>query len=377
MRPELDRPTSVVRRTMLLMVGLLAAYIVGRAIYIGEYKSRLYAAGRAAAMSGQWSEAFVQFHALVELDPGYGDARNQLDQIISRVVQVVPGETNVNAQVALLHWLAASGDGAGLAEALDRSAVYIPPGEFLMGSDTGRDDERPPRLVYMDAFELDRYEVTNAQYCRFLQVTRREPPPYWSANEYPLGQGDYPVAGVSWPDADAYCVWAGKRLPTEAEWEKACRGTDGRFYPWGNDWTWQRANLDVPSYASRSVDPVESGHNQWDIAWTLLRTSSGISRLQAVGSYPEGASPYGIMDLVGNVSEWVADWYNWGGYWDWPARNPQGTQPPWNRSLRGSAWYDPNGSAAWAQSQSRCPARNSSHERRDPRMGFRCARSAP
>ncbi len=144
------------RRTMLLMVGLLAAYIVGRAIYCREYRSRPYAAGRAAAMSGQWSEAFVQFHALVELDPGYGDARNQLDRIIPRVVQVVPGETNVNAQVALLRWLAASGDGLGLTEALDRSAVYIPAGEFPMGSDTGCDDERPPRWVYVDTFELDR-----------------------------------------------------------------------------------------------------------------------------------------------------------------------------------------------------------------------------
>jgi len=377
MRPELDRSTRVVRRTMLLMAGLLAVYVAGRAIYLAEYKSRLYAASQAAAMSGQWPEVFVQLHALVRLDPGYRDARNQLEQVIQKAVRVIPGGNDVDVQVKLLRWLAAAGVETTLAEALDRSVVSIPAGEFLMGSDTGRDDERPPRLVYIDAFELDRYEVTNAQYHCFLQVTRREPPPYWSGNEYPSGQDDYPVAGVSWPDADAYCAWAGQRLPTEAEWEKACRGTDGRLYPWGNDWVWYRANLDVPSYSARPVGQVEPGYSQWDTAWTLLQTSSRVSRLQPVGSYPEGASPYGIMDLTGNVSEWVADWYNWGGYWDWPARNPQGTQPPWNRSLRGSAWYDPNGSAAWAQSQSRCSARNSSHERRDPRMGFRCARSVP
>jgi sulfatase modifying factor 1 len=358
---------------MLLMAGLLAVYVAGRAIYLEEYKSRLYAASQVAAMSGQWPEAFVQFHALVRLDPGYRDARNQLEQVIQKAVRVIPGGNDVDAEVKLLRWLAAVGVETTLAETLDRSVISIPAGEFLMGSDTGRDDERPPRLVYVDAFELDRYEVTNAQYRRFLQVTRREPPPYWSGNEYPPGQDDYPVAGVSWPDAEAYCAWAGQRLPTEAEWEKACRGTDGRLYPWGNDWAWYRANLDASSYAARPVGQVEPGNSQWDTAWALLRTSSGVSRLQPVGSYPEAASPYGIMDLTGNVSEWVADWYNWGGYWDWPARNPQGTQPPWNRSLRGSAWYDPNGSAAWAQSQSRCSARNSSHERRDPRVGFRCA----
>jgi formylglycine-generating enzyme required for sulfatase activity len=376
MRPEPDRSTQVVRRILLLMAGLLAVYVAGRAIYLEEVKSRLYAAGQVAAMSGQWPEAFVQFYALVRLDPGYRDARNQLEQVIQKAVRVIPGGNDVDAEVKLLRWLAAAGVETTLAEALDRSVVSIPAGEFLMGSDIGRDDERPPRLVYVDAFELDRYEITNAQYRRFLQITRREPPPYWSGNEYPPGQDDYPVAGVSWPDAEAYCAWAGQRLPTEAEWEKACRGSDGRLYPWGNDWTWQRANLDA-SYAARPVEQVEPGYSQWDTAWTLLRIGSGVSRLQPVGSYPEGASPYGIMDLAGNVSEWVADWYNWGGYWDWPARNPQGTQPPWNRSLRGSAWYDPNGSATWAQSQSRCSARNSSHERRDPRMGFRCVRSVP
>jgi formylglycine-generating enzyme required for sulfatase activity len=369
MKIDSNGPTTVVRRAALLIVGLLAVYVAGRAAYIEASKSRLYAAGQAAVAANQWAEAFVQFHALAELDPNDRDARRQLDQIVQPAIQVVPGGQDLKTETALLRWLAASGDGVKLAVALDRSVVDVPAGEFTMGSDTGRNDERPQRRVYLDAFVLDRYEITNVQYQRFLKATVRESPPYWSEDEFPPGQADYPVVGVSWPDADAYCAWAGKRLPTEAEWEKACRGSDGRLYPWGDAWTPNRANVDI-SAGHAQLDP-------WGTAWTLLRAGSKVRGVYPVGSYADGASPYGIMDLVGNASEWVADWYSWGGYADWPARNPVGTKPPWNRSLRGSSWYDPNGSAAWVQEQSRCPARNSSHERRDPRLGFRCARSIP
>jgi len=128
-----------------------------------------------------------------------------------------------------------------------------------MGSNSGRADERPQHAVYLDAFDLDRYEVTHVRYQRFLQATGRRPPPYWSDDDYPAGQSDYPVVGVSWDDADAYCAWAGKRLPTEAEWEKACRGTDGRVYPWGNLWEPRRANVDLSGRAG--VGPLI-----WDTA---------------------------------------------------------------------------------------------------------------
>src|SRR5512136_2689069 len=157
MRAQLDPSTRVVRRIMLLTVGLLAIYVAGRAIYLEVYKSRLYAAGQAAATSGQWAEAFTQFHTLIELDPTYRDARDQLEQVVQQAVRVVPGGNDVEVQGTLLRWLAAAGDVTTLAGFLDRSIVAIPAGEFLMGSDTGRDDERPPRLVYLDAFELDRY----------------------------------------------------------------------------------------------------------------------------------------------------------------------------------------------------------------------------
>jgi formylglycine-generating enzyme required for sulfatase activity len=255
--------------------------------------------------------------------------------------------------------------------------VSVAAGAFLMGRDRGRTDERPQHSVYLDAFEIDRYEVTNAQYRRFAEATGQSPPPYWQNGLYPLGQEDRPVVGVSWSEADAYCRWAGKRLPTEAEWEKACRGTDGRIYPWGNRWDLGRLNVDLTRHlvagAGNEVLP-------WQDAWSLLQ-SSPASRirpsLQPIGSYPEGASPLGVFDASGNASEWVADWYNWSGYENLPDRNPLVTVPPWNHSVRGSAWYDPAGARGWAQTMSRCSARNSSHEIRDPRMGFRCARSVP
>ncbi len=257
---------------------------------------------------------------------------------------------------------------------LDRSVVSVAAGDFVMGSNTGRDDERPQRSVYLDAFELDRYEVTNLQYQRFRRASARQAPPYWTGDTYPAGQAADPVVGVSWDDADAYCKWAGKRLPTEAEWEKACRGIDARTYPWGDEWEPARANIDLADPAGQAGESLP-----WDIAWRLLRVTPlpGQPGLRPVGSYPAGASPYGVMDMVGGASEWVADWYNWAGYSQIPTRNPLNLAPPWNHCLRGGPWHDPTGDAAWVQTMSRCSARNSSHEIRDPRVGFRCARSVP
>ena len=282
-----------------------------------------------------------------------------------------------DGEIKLLRQLAVSDD-SQLAQVLDRSVVAIAAGDFVMGSDAGRSDERPQHSVYLDAYEIDRYEITNAQYRRFLQVTGRKAPLYWAENEYPSGQADYPVVGVSWENADAYCQWAGKRLPTEAEWEKACRGSDGRLYPWGNAWEPKRANVDVSGRALRPPSQTEFEPTVWDAAWQLLCVTPARPQelgLRPVGSYPDGASPFGVMDLVGNASEWVWDWYNWNDYSQMPARNPRVTGPPWNHCVRGSPWHDPVGTANWVQSMSRCSARSSSHEVRDPRTGFRCARS--
>jgi formylglycine-generating enzyme required for sulfatase activity len=280
------------------------------------------------------------------------------------------GPDILEPDIAYIRQLAASGD-PGLSEVLDQSMISVPAGEFLMGSESGLDNEKPQRLVYLDAFEIDRFEVTNAQYRRFIIATGRRPPRYWSGVDYPPGQADLPVVGVEWLNAEAYCAWVDKRLPTEAEWEKACRGTDGRTYPWGDTWDMDRANVGLPHSEPRS--------GLWDRAWILLqepKQASDLPGLSSVGSYPEGASAYGVMDMAGNASEWVTDWYNWGGYWDLPDRNPVGTEPPWNRCLRGSSWYVPYGDPSQGQFRSRCAARNSSHGAdNDARMGFRCARA--
>ena len=280
------------------------------------------------------------------------------------------------AEIATSRKLAAAGDEVALADALDQSMVAIPAGEFIMGSEDGRDDERPAHRVYLDAFELDRYEVTNAQYRRFLLATGGRPPRYWIGDAYPAGQADYPVVGVSWDDASAYCRWAGKRLPTEAEWEKACRGTDGRLYPWGQAWEPKRANVDAAGWNFGGATGDLAAATIWDAAWARLTLPPGSAgpMLKPVGSHPDGAGPYGVLDMVGNASEWAADWYNWADYSALPARNPLATGPPWNHCLRGSAWADPAGQPAWTQALSRCSARNSAHETSDPRVGFRCAR---
>jgi formylglycine-generating enzyme required for sulfatase activity len=281
------------------------------------------------------------------------------------------------AEIATLRGLAAADEATLLAEALDRALVSIQAGDFIMGSNAGRADERPAHTVYLDAYELDRYEVTNAQYRRFLLATGARSPRHWNGAVYPAGQADYPVVGVRWDDADAYCRWAGKRLPTEAEWEKACRGVESRVYPWGQAWEPKRANVDAAGWDFGGATHDATSPTVWDAAWArlLLPPGSPGPTLRPVGSYPGGASPYGILDLAGNASEWVADWYNWADYAELPTRNPLVTGPPWNRCLRGSAWADPTGTPAWTQAFSRCAARNSSHEVSDPRVGFRCARS--
>jgi formylglycine-generating enzyme required for sulfatase activity len=286
-----------------------------------------------------------------------------------------------DSSVALLRQLAVSDTGQ-LAEMLDHCVVYVEAGDFVMGSDDRRDNERPRHAVYLDAFEIDRYEVTNAQYQRFLRAAERSAPPHWNGDTYPIGQADYPVVGVSWADADAYCAWAGKRLPTEAEWEKACRGTDGRLYPWGDEWEPQRANVDVS--ARLSLTPlapgqIRQGPANRDAAWPLVQVTPASPEhpgLRPVGSCPASASPYGVMDMTGNASEWVADWYNWDDYSSLPTRNPLSLGPHWNHSLRGSSWANYR-DISLVQDLSRCSARNSAHIARDPRLGFRCARSVP
>lgn len=198
--------------------------------------------------------------------------------------------------------------------------LLVPAGEFLMGSNDGGSDEKPVHRVFLDAFYMDQYEVTTERYALFLQATGRKQPFRW--DEVSLGShGDRPVIGVDWHDADAYCRWAGKRLPTEAEWEKAARGTDGRKYPWGNEEpTSRHANF------NRSCGGLFSSCKPYSDV------------LVSVGSYEDGKSPYGIYDMAGNVWEWTADWYDSNYYQSSPSRNPTGPSSGEYRVLRGGSW---------------------------------------
>lgn len=154
--------------------------------------------------------------------------------------------------------------------------AYVPGGVFTMGRNEGDEYERPAREVTVKPFFIDIYEVANEEYAKFVSETNRQPPPTWTNKTYPPGESHKPVTGVTWEDARAYAVWAGKRLPTEEEWEFAARGTDGRRYPWGNEWGADLANADG---ASRSMSHV--GRHK-------------------------GVSPFGAFDMVGNAWEWTA-----------------------------------------------------------------------
>ncbi len=220
-------------------------------------------------------------------------------------------------------------------------AVVVPAGWFLMGQDDDRRSNRPQREVYLDAFAIDRTEVTNAAFARFIEDTRYQPIG-WNKEVVTL-YPDEPVVGVLWRDANAYCHWAGKRLPTEAEWEKAARGVDGRRYPWSDKWDPNRANT----------------------------AEGGPGKLLPVGTLTTGASPYGALDMAGNAAEWVNDYFDFGYYTHAPAHNPTGPNQVLDHGLRGGSWASPH-------THVQTFFRDSSHSvKPNPRVGFRCAQSLP
>lgn len=203
------------------------------------------------------------------------------------------------------------GHGGGGDKSIDvESMVYIPEGEFLMGSNEDElaeikkvygkrggiegylfEKEKPKRKVFVKSFYIDKYEVTNAQYKKFIDATGHTPPRGWNKGKYPTGKANNPVLYVNWHDAKAYAKWAGKRLPTEEEWEKAARGTDGRTFPWGNKY-----DPELTCTAESVMENIEEG---------ICNVTTGIP----VGTAKGDVSPYGVHDMGGNVREWTESWF--------------------------------------------------------------------
>ena len=205
-----------------------------------------------------------------------------------------------------------------------RGMVLVPAGSFVMGNNSIKREQRPSHNVYLDSFYIDKYEVTNAEYYEFLDyinktkdhskcredepINKDHQPHNWEKDYY--NHPEFPVVRIDWYDACAYAAWAGKRLPTEAEWEKAARGTDERKWPWGNEWDPSRYNFGDP---------------------------------EPVGSHEDGKSPYGCYDMAGSVAEWCADWYKMNYYEKSPKGNPKGPEKGEKKVIRGGSRFIPDG----------------------------------
>ena len=239
--------------------------------------------------------------------------------------------------------------------------VYVPAGEFLMGTSDADieyykeifplrriarfDNERPQRTVFLDAFYIDKFEVTNQQYKQFLSETGYTPKHYLDYEPY--NTPNFPAAVLEWEDAVAYADWVGKRLPTEAEWEKAARGTDGRIWPWGDEW-------DGTKLSGNDGTGLKDGYKE----------------TAPIGQFPQGASPYGAHDMAGNLWEWVSDWYDPNYYRTTPPNiNPKGPETGDGHVLKGGGWAENLDFTRCANRQGGNPG--------SLLRGFRCAMDAP
>lgn len=213
-----------------------------------------------------------------------------------------------------------------IAERDGMELVFVPEGLFTMGSNTGEDDEQPAHTVFLDAFWIDKYEVTNAQYAECAATGRCEVPE-GTDYFYDASFADHPVVYVNHQQAMDYCKWAGRRLPSEAEWEKAARSTDGRLYPWGDEFDSAFVNAD--DEIAEDEFKIDCSQNGCD----------GYMKTSPVGQFLKGVSPYGALDMAGNVWEWTADWYVASYYAGSPEKNPAGPSSGGQRVIRGGSWY--------------------------------------
>jgi serine/threonine-protein kinase len=262
-----------------------------------------------------------------------------------------------------------------------REMVYVPASEFQMGSEDGADDEKPVHTVALDAFWIDKHEVTNEQFGLFVAAEgyrteaekvnsdwayyRQTHPgaptgievPEWQHPSGPdsglEGLADHPVVQVTRKDARAYCTWAGAGLPTEAQWEYAARGSEGRVFPWGDAFDGSRLNYCDTNCAS---------------GWADKAVDDGYGTTAPVGSYPQGESWVGALDLSGNVWEWVADWY--GAYPAERQEDPTGPSAGEDRVLRGGSWVSEESYMRGANRYRIVP------EIASEDIGFRCARGS-
>lgn len=254
----------------------------------------------------------------------------------------------------ILFWGILVVDELTVAEEKYPDMVYIPSGEFTMGDNTRYNwsfllayniYDGPEHTVYLDAFYMDKYEVTNEQYKKFVEETGYHRPSCW--NDARFNRPNYPVVGVTWEDAVAYAKWAGKRLPTEAEWEKAARGTDKRLWPWGNKFDKEKCTV-----------------------WESDYREAGLRGTTPVGKYEKGNSPYGCFDMAGNVWEWCADYYDQNYYSVSPSKNPFGPDSGLQRVVRGGGFL-------YFGHYARCAARyRVPWYAQSPQIGFRCAKTA-
>jgi formylglycine-generating enzyme required for sulfatase activity len=277
--------------------------------------------------------------------------RERLAQLLNRTGEDKPAKTAVatgsddNGKLGMQYPMYSEASRLG---SKPNEMILIPAGEFIRGTNHRLPDEGPQHVATVDAFYIDKYEVTNLQYKAFNDATKRRSPTHFRNRTFPQGKADHPVTYVSWYDADAYCKWAGKRLPTDVEWEKAARGTDGREYPWGDNFDIKKANM--------------------PLRWQALDKFGDTT---PVGAFADGVSPYGVYDMTGNVWEWTASWYT-----AYPGnKTTSENYGERYKTLKGGSWFD----CSFYKCGISAPVYNRaffSRKTKNDSFGFRCAKNA-